>query len=120
MNIKELYLSPKGRASRSDYWLRLYLPYMGIYIIAIILDVVLGTFSSETGYGVISAITGLLFFWPMICVQIKRCHDRNRSGWFMLVFLIPLVNLWPAIEIAFLKGTDGSNRFGEDPVKYNN
>jgi uncharacterized membrane protein YhaH (DUF805 family) len=81
------------------------------------IDVAMGTFNTQSGYGIASIIVGLIFMWPMLAIQIKRCHDRNRSGWFMLVFLIPLVNLWPAIEIAFLKGTDGPNRFGDDPLK---
>jgi uncharacterized membrane protein YhaH (DUF805 family) len=47
---------------------------------------------------------------------IKRSHDRDRSGWFILLFLVPLLNLWPLIELLFLRGTIGSNRFGPDPV----
>lgn len=47
---------------------------------------------------------------------IKRCHDRNRCGWFLLVALIAIVNLWYWTEILFLKGTDGENRFGPEPT----
>ena len=120
MDLKTLWLSPNGRATRKDYWLRTYLPFLGIYILAMIIDVVTGSLNPETGYGVVSVIVSLLSFWPFIAVCIKRCHDRNRSGWFLLLFLVPLLNLWPAIELYFLKGTEGSNRFGDDPLQHQN
>lgn len=116
MDLKTLWLSPKGRASRKDLWLRTHLPYLGIYILAVILDVIMGNFDSETGYGIISTIVCLLMLWPWTAVFIKRCHDRNRSAWFLLIFFVPILNLWPAIELYFLKGTTGENRFGADPV----
>lgn len=55
-------------------------------------------------------------FWPNLAVGIKRCHDRGRSGWFLLIGLVPLLNLWLAVELMFLRGTVGSNRFGPDPL----
>jgi uncharacterized membrane protein YhaH (DUF805 family) len=61
-------------------------------------------------------IFDLIILWPGIAILIKRSHDRDRSGWFILLFLVPLLNLWPLIELLFLRGTIGSNRFGPDPV----
>ena len=109
MNIITLWFSPKGRASRSDLWLRTYLAFAGISIIVGIID---GLIERE----LFSSIVGFLAIWVFLAVQIKRCHDRNRSGWFILLYLVPLVNLWPLTEICFLKGTTGPNRFGENPV----
>lgn len=111
MGIMTLWFSPKGRASRSDLWLRTYLAFAGICIIAIIID---GLLDRELFLSIIQ----LLAIWVYVIVQIKRCHDRDRSGWFIVLYLIPLVNLWPLIEICFLKGTAGANRFGEDPLAY--
>jgi uncharacterized membrane protein YhaH (DUF805 family) len=46
-------------------------------------------------------------------VYIKRFHDRDKTGWWVLIGLIPLIGpLWLLIELGFLKGTDGANRFG--------
>jgi uncharacterized membrane protein YhaH (DUF805 family) len=45
-------------------------------------------------------------------VGVKRCHDRNRSGWFLLIGWLPIMNLWLFIELGFLAGTVGPNRFG--------
>ena len=58
--------------------------------------------------------------WSGICVGIKRCHDRERSGWFLLVSLIPFIGaIWLTIELYFLRGTVGPNKFGEDPLDSN-
>ena len=54
--------------------------------------------------------------YPWIAVGIKRCHDRNRTGWFLLIGLIPLVSIWLVVELGFLRGTVGQNRFGPDPL----
>ncbi|MDE2491621.1 MAG: DUF805 domain-containing protein [Elusimicrobia bacterium] len=66
----------------------------------------------------------LLFYVPVLLVAvyasvalgIKRCHDRDRTGWFILVNFVPLLCLWPIVELTFLKGTAGPNRFGADPL----
>ena len=65
-----------------------------------------------------------LFYLPVIllcaCVGlflgIKRCHDRDKSGFFLLLNFIPILNLWPIIELTFFKGTSGSNEYGADPL----
>jgi uncharacterized membrane protein YhaH (DUF805 family) len=52
-----------------------------------------------------------------IIVQVKRWHDRDKSGWWVLINFIPLVGpLWTLIECGFIKGTTGENRFGPDPL----
>ncbi|MEE9544269.1 MAG: DUF805 domain-containing protein [Rhodospirillales bacterium] len=57
------------------------------------------------------------FFWTSLAVGAKRCHDRGRSGWFQLISLIPLIgSLWLLVELGFLKGKEGENRFGPDPL----
>lgn len=57
----------------------------------------------------------LLMAWMCLCVFAKRCHDRDRSAWFLLVALIPVVNLWTLVELFFLRGTRAGNRFGPEP-----
>ena len=109
MSPSDLLFSFKGRIPRSTYWLRYQLPYVGIYILVIIVD-------AAIGIGILSVIFSLLALYPSIAVEVKRCHDRNRSGWFLLVAFIPLVNLWLLIKLAFLRGTVGANQYGPDPL----
>jgi len=116
MNFKDLYLRMDGRISRSTLWLKYYLPFMGIAIIAALADFGLGTFDEETGWGVFGLLATLILFYPSIAVFVKRSHDRGRSGLFVLLMFVPLVNIWPAIELYFLKGTDGDNDYGSDPT----
>jgi uncharacterized membrane protein YhaH (DUF805 family) len=65
---------------------------------------------------VVALIAQLLLVWISIVGGAKRCHDRDRSGWFQLIILIPVLGaLWLLVELGFLRGTIGANRFGPDP-----
>jgi uncharacterized membrane protein YhaH (DUF805 family) len=65
------------------------------------------------------SLTELLLFPIIIFLSIttgvKRCHDRDYSGWFVLLYFVPLVQFWLIVELLFLRGTRGPNRFGSDP-----
>jgi len=61
-------------------------------------------------------LTGVLQLWAQAALTVKRAHDREKSGWFVLVLFIPLVQIWPAIELWFLRGTTGDNQYGPDPL----
>jgi uncharacterized membrane protein YhaH (DUF805 family) len=117
-----LLFSFQGRATRSDLWLRFTLPYAAI---AMILGMVIGASVSTSGEdpGVAIGAAGILGFfylialWPNLAVAIKRAHDRDHSGWFILVGLIPVIgSIWLFIELGCLRGTVGDNRFGGDPA----
>jgi len=116
MPISQLLFSFQGRISRSTYWLKYFLPYVGIYILMIVLDIVSGTFDVGSDIGVFSGIFSLVAIYPSLAISVKRCHDRDRSGWFLLVGLIPLVNIWLLVELGFLKGTPGKNKYGSDSL----
>jgi uncharacterized membrane protein YhaH (DUF805 family) len=114
---KWLLLSIQGRIPRSTYWLKFFLPAVVLGIIANVLDSVLGTSSPEGYGGVISGLYGLVLIWPSIATGVKRLHDRDMSGWWMLIQLIPVIGfLFWLIVIGILKGTTGPNRFGPDPL----
>lgn len=60
-----------------------------------------------------SGIFSLLAIIPAVLVYIKRWHDRDKSGWWMLIMLLPIIDaIWALIELGFLPGTPGPNRFG--------
>jgi uncharacterized membrane protein YhaH (DUF805 family) len=65
-------------------------------------------------------IANLLLAWPTIAISVKRWHDRDHSGWWVLVALVPIVGwLWMLVANGFLQGTPGANRFGADPLGRN-
>ena len=75
-----------------------------------------GTFNEELSVGLFSGISAVLLLYPIFAVYVKRAHDRNRTGWFVLLLFVPLVNLWPLVEFFFLRGTEGPNKYGPDPI----
>jgi uncharacterized membrane protein YhaH (DUF805 family) len=101
-----------GRISRSRFWISMSLLGCG----GITFDIVLASGGSDTE--AIRVLFGLILLIPCIILHVKRCHDRDRSGWFVLVALVPLLNIWYFIETMSLRGTKGSNRFGRDPLSY--
>ena len=56
------------------------------------------------------------YFLPTLAVQVRRLHDLDRSGWWILISLIPLVGAIILLVWACSKGTEGENRFGSDPL----
>ncbi len=113
MDFKKFYFSPEGRVDRQQWWLRLFLPALVISLILGAIDNATGRFDPETGLGLFSGLFSLLILIPAIIVYIKRFHDRDKSGWWVLIGLIPIIGwIWLFIELGFLKGTPGPTRFG--------
>ena len=55
--------------------------------------------------------------YAIICILKKRSHDLNKSGLFVALSFIPIVNLYPAILFIFIRGTKGENKYGSDPLE---
>ena len=101
------YAEFKGRARRKEYWLFILL-YFICYMIAFLIDTVLGTLI------IFTAIVTLGLLIPLISVGVRRLHDTDRSGWWYLLGFVPFANI--VLLICFLlDGTPGENRFGPDP-----
>jgi uncharacterized membrane protein YhaH (DUF805 family) len=63
-------------------------------------------------------VVNLLLLWPALAVSIKRWHDRDHSGWWVLIALVPVVGwAWMLVANGFLAGTDGPNRYGPPPAR---
>lgn len=114
--MREFLFSFQGRASRQQYWLySLACVFASLAIAGI--DVVTGLYDPESGFGMLGALFALATLWPNLAVGVKRWHDRDKSGWWVLIILVPVLGfLWTLVECGFLKGTEGDNRFGPDPL----
>jgi uncharacterized membrane protein YhaH (DUF805 family) len=110
----EILFSFKGRMSRLEFWGRAF-PFLFPYAIIVIM-IMNSELNSSGSVGLISLVFSLIGIYPTLAVWAKRIHDRNRSAWFLLILLIPISVVWIFIEVGFLKGTDGENRFGPDPA----
>ena len=102
------YADFSGRARRKEYWLFILL-YLIAAVIAGIIDAVAATM------GIIGIILTLGLFIPSLSVGVRRLHDINRIGWWMLIGLIPLIGAIVLIVFFCKDGTIGVNPFGEDP-----
>lgn len=115
MDWKYLFTSLEGRIGRQSFWMGIIVMIV-ISIIASVLDMILGTVS-EGGFGIIGAIVSIAMIYPAIMLYAKRWHDRGKSGWWTLIVLVPIIGgLWILVELGFLKGTDGTNQYGPDPL----
>jgi uncharacterized membrane protein YhaH (DUF805 family) len=103
-----LFLQFDGRINRAKWWL-------GVVILWVIEGILYGILGRDN-YTIFSLI-GLVFLWPSLAVSIKRFHDRDKSGWWVLIALIPIIGFfWILIELGILEGTKGPNQFGSDPL----
>lgn len=106
------YVNFSGRACRSAYWFWILFTFI-VSIVANILDIaVFG--AGEAGF--IGLIWSLAVLLPSIAVGVRRLHDIDKSGWWILIGLIPIIGWIIFIIWACTKGTDGPNRFGPDPL----
>ncbi len=101
MDLLDILFSFQGRLNRKPFWLY----QIGVAVVTSV-PLILGH----------SWLTGLLELWAQAALYVKRAHDRGRSGKFVLLFLVPLVQIWPFIELSFLRGTTGDNEYGGDPL----
>jgi uncharacterized membrane protein YhaH (DUF805 family) len=108
------YADFNGRSRRMEYWMFV----VGIIVASIItniIDGILGMTGMVLGvYGPLTTLLLLGTLVPSIAVGVRRLHDQDKTGWLMLLGLIPLVNL-VLLVFMFLEGTKGDNQYGPDP-----
>jgi uncharacterized membrane protein YhaH (DUF805 family) len=86
--------------------------WLVLYIIFLSLTMALANSSAATIISILFGLFGLVSIWPLLAVQVKRWHDRNKSGWWCLIALVPVIGgLWALIECGCLPGVDEGNRF---------
>lgn len=109
----EKYAMFDGRARRKEYWYFMSFNIL-ISIVLIIIDVVIGT-ASLGGVGLLSGIYTLAVLIPGIAVSVRRLHDTNRNGWWMLIGLIPLIGGIVLLVFMVQDSQPGENQYGPNP-----
>ena len=107
-----IFLDPRGRISRATYWLYGIGGLLGLgLLLHALLDI------ARVPSAVSDPLVNLLLLWPAVATSAKRWHDRDKSAWWVLVTLVPVVgSLWALVVTGFLRGTAGANRYGDDPL----
>ena len=103
-----------GRSTRKEFWL-FFLLFVIAVMLATFLDSAMGTIGYIEGFGLITAVTYLALLIPSISVAVRRLHDINKSGWWYLLYIVPLLGLVFYIYWNVKPSDDGENRFGPNP-----
>ena len=106
-----LWLDPRGRIDRRTFWLHGVLPLLGsAVLLRALFDI------ARLPQEQVDEWVSMLVTWPLLAISAKRWHDRGRSGWWVLVLLIPVAGvLWLLADNGFVRGDPQRNRYGEPP-----
>ncbi|GEM74638.1 DUF805 domain-containing protein [Vibrio sagamiensis] len=116
--MKHVLFSFEGRINRAQYWLGVLCMLVQVIVCFGLLTI---TFDMQTNMpSAASYIILCIFFifstWQSLALYAKRFHDRNKSGWWILISFVPIIGgFWLLIETGFLPGTEGDNQFGRMP-----
>jgi uncharacterized membrane protein YhaH (DUF805 family) len=142
MDWGQLFFKFNGRINRAKFWIAV-LIYTAINIVMAIL----GYVSDDNAiFQAVNGMLGIVIFISSLAVGVKRLHDRNKSGWYLVLFyIIPsilivagiavgtimedsimiasilglvaaAIGIWAFIELGCLRGTEGPNQYGPDPL----
>ncbi|MFK5922678.1 MAG: DUF805 domain-containing protein [Verrucomicrobiota bacterium] len=126
LGIFSLLFSFSGRLPRSYFWA---IKLGGVFVVGVILSLVNAVFVVNQNHLdeedlvnavniqlIIFLVVLLVFFLISLSCNVRRWHDRDKSGvWILLLFVPVIGGLWQFIETGFMPGTDGPNRYGEKP-----
>ncbi|HJM42445.1 MAG: DUF805 domain-containing protein [Nitrospinota bacterium] len=107
-SVLKKYAEFSGRAHRKKYWM--------FVLFHIIIVFVLGLVDTFVGSpGVVGMLYGLAVLIPSIAVTVRRLHDTDRSGWWFLIALVPLIGIIVLIVFMVRDGTPRENQYGANP-----
>ena len=114
LQVLKKYAEFSGRARRKEYWMFVLFNIIFL-VVAMVIDNIMGTTVGILPYGVFYIIYSLAILIPALAVSVRRLHDIGKSGWMILVSLIPFIG---AIWLLILMVTDsnlGENQYGPNP-----
>jgi uncharacterized membrane protein YhaH (DUF805 family) len=104
----------EGRSRRKEYW------FFGFFnaifsVVLVIADVLFGTSGGLSSPGLLSGLYTLGVFLPALAVLVRRLHDTNRSGWWVLISFLPLIGVLVLLFFSLQEGQPGENQYGISP-----
>jgi uncharacterized membrane protein YhaH (DUF805 family) len=113
LTVLKKYAVFSGRSRRKEYWM--FCLFSVIFTIAaMVLDSILGS-TVGMGYGVIYGLYSLGVLIPSIAVSVRRLHDVGKSGWFLLIALIPIIGAIWLIILVCSDSEAGETQYGPNP-----
>ncbi|WP_116367831.1 DUF805 domain-containing protein [Parahaliea mediterranea] len=114
LKVLKNYVGFSGRARRTEFWMFALINFL-ITLVLAFLDGMLGLANSQYGMGPLQGIYSLAVFLPGLAVAIRRLHDTGRSGWWILIGLIPVVGWIVLLVFYCLDSQAGDNVHGPNP-----
>lgn len=114
LEVLKKYAVFSGRARRKEYWM-FFLFNLIITVVLALIDGLTGTLSSQSGLGLLSGLYSLAVLIPSIAVTVRRLHDTGRSGWWILIGLIPIIGTIVLLIFMVLDSQPSENQYGPNP-----
>ncbi len=105
--VLKKYFVFSGRARRKEYWM--------FALFNFIIAIVLGVVGGILGTAIIGMLYSLAVLIPGIAVTFRRLHDIGKSGWWLLLLLVPIIGVIVILVFMFLAGEEGDNQYGSNP-----
>jgi uncharacterized membrane protein YhaH (DUF805 family) len=118
LTVLKKYATFSGRARRKEYWMFTLINII-ISMIILAIDTAIAGGNIENK-GVIGNIYSLALFIPSLAVSVRRLHDVNKSGWYLLLWLLPIIGWIWLLVLHVTEGDSGSNEYGNDPKSEGN
>jgi uncharacterized membrane protein YhaH (DUF805 family) len=126
-----LFTSFEGRIPRSQFWLGVIVLFVVQWIVWLVFGAMFGmrmmaidpndpaaAARMMPGFVIPVLIIVLVFLYPALAIYAKRWHDRDKSGWWSLILFIPVIGpIWFLVECGCLRGSEGANGYGPDPLQ---
>ena len=114
LGVLKKYAVFSGRARRKEYW------YFALFstlvqLLLMVIDYSIGTSDLKTGTSLLVAIYSLAVAIPYLAVSVRRLHDTGRSGWWLLIVLVPIIGGLALLVFTLQDSKPGENQYGPNP-----
>jgi uncharacterized membrane protein YhaH (DUF805 family) len=114
LEVLKKYAVFDGRARRMEYWMFILINII-ISVVLVIIDSLIGTIIRQGGFGLLQGLYNLAVLIPSIAVTVRRLHDIGRTGWWILIGLIPVIGGIVLLIFMLLDSEPGENQYGPNP-----
>ncbi|OGU23055.1 MAG: hypothetical protein A2580_08185 [Hydrogenophilales bacterium RIFOXYD1_FULL_62_11] len=114
LGVLKQYAVFKGRARRKEYWFFILFNLIASLLLTLV-DFMTGSLDAELGMGLLSGLYSLAILIPSLAVTVRRLHDTGRTGWWLLVGLIPLIGAIVLLVFMLLDSQPNDNEYGANP-----
>ncbi len=112
--VLKKYATFGGRARRKEYWYYCLFNFIINSLLSII-DFKTGSYNVNIHVGLLSGIYLLAILIPSLAVAVRRLHDTSRSGWWLLIALVPIIGAIVLLIFMVLDSKPGENQYGQNP-----